>query len=444
MSKQNQSNTPGKTKQGDKSRDITPAADALTPESAEAVPETKDTGKPAPRKKRNKPHEHHYLAKLALLCSLIIAAGVFTLWQHHTSVIHTLSQQLELQQKQLNNELQTQSNSVSAIQANNQTLQTEIRLLAQDQKQLSQAFSDLLKSNRHLKQDWLISEAEYLVNLAGQRLGLMRDVKTAITALKAADSRLRETGNPELIAIREALAKDINQLEAVHQADLTGLSLKLSAMLTDIDQLKLLTSKPDDAILKEQKKESTEVKDWKALPAAMWHDIKKLIVIREHQGPIKPLLSPEQFFFLSQNLKLQLEQARLAMLNAEPQIYVERITTAKAWVKKWFDSQDSKTRNFLNQLDELLAQNIHPQLPALQNSFAAFKQYHENINLPDSVKSELNKSVKKQPAPVKKAKPEKPVQQKPKSLKQQPEQNQNEQKSETTAPLPAKSVQVPL
>jgi len=433
MSTQNQTEPPADKNQDDESKAITPTGDAITVDSSEASvdPKKLESKKPATKSRRKKFVEHHYLAKMALLTSLIIAAGVFYLWQDHTRMINDLSQQLVQQQQQINKDLKIQSGNLSTIEANNHALQTILGGLGQDQKQLSQAFRDLLKANRHLKQDWLISEAEYLVNLAGQRLGLMRDVKTAISALKAADSRLRETGNPDLIAIRKALAKDINELESIQQADLTGLSLKLNAMLSDIDRLKLLTPKPDESILQEQPKESAKVTNWKELPAAMWRDIKKLIVIREHQDPIKSLLSPEQLFFLSQNLKLQLEQARLAMLSGETQIYIERINTAKTWIDKWFDPQDIKTQKLQAQLDDLLKQNIHPQLPSLRNSFSAFKTYQKTLSIPESVKSELKSTIKKPETtrqPIKKPIPE----------IQKPDEPQSE------VPLPEKAAQVPL
>lgn len=443
MSTQNQTEPPAGKNQDDKSKAITPTGDTVTVDSSGASVDPKKTEakKPATKSRRKKSVEHHYLAKMALLTSLIIAAGVFYLWQDHTRMIKDLSQKLVLQQQQINKDLKIQSNNFSTIEANNQALQTILGGLGQDQKQLSQAFRDLLKANRHLKQDWLISEAEYLVNLAGQRLGLMRDVETAISALKAADSRLRETGNPDLIAIRKALAKDINELESIQQADLTGLSLKLNAMLSDIDHLKLMTPKPDESILQEQPKESAKVTNWQELPAAMWRDIKKLIVIREHQGPIKSLLSPEQLFFLSQNLKLQLEQARLAMLSGETQIYIERINTAKTWIDKWFDPQDIKTQKLQAQLDDLLKQNIHPQLPSLRNSFSAFKVYQKTLNIPESVKSELKSTIKKPETtrqPIKKPIQPEAQQQKPVPEKQKPDQPQSE------VPLPEKAAQVPL
>lgn len=448
MSTQNKGGTPAKTTISDETEAAGKSSQSATSNPVAAKrPETKDktkTSQPPTQSKNSVALP--YTALLALVISLLLAAAVFYIWQQNTITKQSLVQQIEQQQDNINNQFKSQSNHLAAFESKQLALRSEFGSLGQDQKQLSQAFRDLLNANRHLKQDWLISEAEYLLNLAGQRLALMRDVKTAITALKAADRRLSETGNPELLSIRKALSKDINQLEAVPQADLSGLSFKLTAMLSDIDNLKLLTPKPEGTLSEQTVNTSTDIKDWKELPSAMWHEIQKLVVIREHQGPIKPLLAPEQNFFLNQNLKLQLEQARLAMLSGETQIYIERLNTAKAWISKWYDGNQSKTKNLLVQLDGLLSQPIHPTLPTLNNSFAAFTFYHKNINLPESVKSELKspviKSKSEKPAPVKKpiAQPKKPVENKP--TPKMPETDKTE--SKPVQPVEPKPTQVPL
>jgi len=434
MSTQNKSGSPAKASIANKSEsnDQSGEAKATTP-AASTRAETKAKAHQTATKTK-KPMTIHYSSLLALVISLVLSAAVFYLWQQNNLTHQALLQQLEQQQTKSSDTLSTQSSHFSSIETKLLAQSSKFEQLGQDQKQLSQAFRDLLNASRHLKQDWLISEAEYLVNLAGQRLALMRDVKTAVTALQAADRRLSETGNPELLSIRKALSKDINQLEAVQQADLSGLSFKLNALLSDVDQLKLLTPKPDDALANKDSSTTVDIKDWQQLPTAMWQEIKKLVVIREHPGPIKPLLAPEQSFFLNQNLKLQLEQARLAMLSGETQIYTERLTTARLWISKWYDGQNNKTVNLINQIDDLLNQTIHPPLPTLKNSFTAFKFYHKNINLPESVKKELKTPVKK--PPVTKKPDEKVV--------TTPKQPAEKIEAKPTQPASPESTQVPL
>ncbi len=362
-----------------KTRKATPPAEGQKPGSknskAGAKPDTAAQTtppagkKPARTKKPASTGSGVLLARLALVCTLIIAAGVFYLWQANRQSHSRLQQQIQQLQQDLEQRLGSQRQT-------DQTLQTELKQLHQRQEELAESLDTLLRENRHLQRDWLVNEAEYLVRLANQRLVLARDVDTAIAALKAADARLRETGDPSLIGLRKALAEDIVTLQGVPRPDITGLSLRLSALGQAVDTLPLLTPEPEQAAEPAPGNTAPKVRSWRELPKAIWEDLKKLVVIRQHGGPIKPLLAPEQHFFLIQNLRLQLEQARLALLNGEDRIYHERLATARQWVETWFDPDSDRTRRFLNQLAELDKIDIRPALPTLDRSYQAFQAWH--------------------------------------------------------------------
>ncbi len=330
-----------------------------------------DKKKPAHKPRRHKTGAGNTIAMLALLGVLLLAGGLFYLWDDNKNTLEKLQHQLEQQHSRLTARLEQQAQT-------DDNIKSELQALEERQQTLNDALAKLLKANRHLRHEWLQAEAEYLVRLASQRLVLARDTATAISALQAADARLREAGDPALIPLRKALAEDINTLQAIRQIDITGLSLKLSALVADIDNLRLLTPQPETPPQTDAQKKRHKVENWKQLPAAMWEDIKSLIIIRDRQGPITPLLAPKQLFFLRQNLKLQLEQARLALLNGENEVYHERLDTARKWIENWFDPVDNRTLHVLKSLEDLAAVNIHPQLPALSRTYQAFEAFHEN------------------------------------------------------------------
>jgi len=336
--------------------------------------------KAAPKPKHPKAAGGNYLAKLALLSSLIIAGGIFYLWRFHTDALQGQQQQLTQLQAVIKDQSETQKQFDEAVKH-------ELGTLHERQLAVTEAVSELLKTSRHLRHEWLVAEAEYLVNLASHRLILAQDANTAITALQAADDRLREAGDPSLIVLRKALAEDINSLQAVALPDIPGLSLKLNAIVQDVDDLPLLTPEPESAAQRQNGTVRPPVQNWQELPAAMWEDMKKLVIIRDHQGPIKPLLSPEQHFFLSQNLKLQLEQARLAVLTGENEVYHERLDTAQGWISNWFDPENNRTIHMLEQLKQLDAVNVDPSLPELTRTYQAFQAYHAKQDAADAVEA---------------------------------------------------------
>ena len=367
-----------------------PEAEAKTEIKIEAKAEKK---KPAKKPSHEKPSASgSHLAKLALLSSLIIAGGIFYLWREHTNALHNQQQQLTQLQSVVKDHSETQ-------QQFDQAVKEELGKLHERQQALKDAVTELLKTSRHLRHEWLVSEAEYLVNLAGHRLILARDANTAITALKAADDRLREAGDPSLIVLRKALADDISTLEGIALPDTAGLSLKLSAMVQDVEDLPLLTPEPKTATPQQIGPTKPSLENWRELPGAMWEDMKKLVIIRDHQGPIKPLLSPEQHFFLSQNLKLQLEQARLALLNGENAIYHERLDTVQTWLHNWFDLEHNRTVYMLDRIKELQAIDIQPSLPELTRTYQAFQAYHAKQKATDAV-PETSTEPEAQPEPA--------------------------------------------
>jgi len=259
-------------------------------------------------------------------------------------------------------------------------LEKRLASLGREQQDLAGALQELLRRNTHLQQTWLVAEARYLIRLAGQRLALARDPATAIAALEAADARLKDVADPAILPVRKALAEDIDALQKVSMPDVTGLALRLGALIRDVDHLRLLrvreeTKTQSDAAGTDASETPAPVKDWRELPAALWRDMQKLIVIRRHDGPVKPLLTPEQHFFLVQNLKLQLEQARLALLQGNADLWRDSLDTARQWLEAWFDPADPATAHLANRLGELAGIDIAPALPAPTRSHEAISRY---------------------------------------------------------------------
>lgn len=320
---------------------------------------------------------------LALWLLLLVLAGlavagwyVYKAWLDEHALIDNLKQQLVT--------LQTQQTAV--ITESQQRMQA----MQQQQNEFQGSVSKLLKRNQNLRKDWLVLEAEYLIKLANHRLLLERDIKTAIVALTAADTRLRDTGDPGLIGVRQRIAQDLVALRKIPQADLVGMSLTLSALSKDIEQLPLKTPdfKSFEKLQEERKARKHNVDTWQQLPGAIWQDLKGLIIIQHHDEAVRPLLSPQQGFFLIENLRLQLEQARLALLSLQNDVFKERIGVAYQWVEKYFNSDSETTAAMLDTLAKLQQAQITPELPDITQTFRELEAYRlqqQSEQAPDSI-----------------------------------------------------------
>lgn len=341
-------------------------------DSGKGTPASSDKKKS--RKARRKPRAGSYLILLMFILLLaLLAALAYWVEKQQKELANHSRDQIEQLRNEVNPELEQ-------LKTTSRELQQRLTRQEKKQRAVNDAFKSLLKTRRHLRNDWLLAETDYLLRLAGQRLLLARDTGTAVAAIETADARLRETGDPALIPLRTMLASDISRLKAVPEPDITGLSARLSALTHAVDSLPLLSAYTDSHESKAPgagESSRTKEKDWKQLPAAIWGDIKKLLIIRERHGRVIPLLSPKQHFFLIQNLKLKLEQARLALLNTEPEIYRERLQSAIAWIHEFFKQDDPATQAMLVQLKQLVAKNIKPALPDISASYRALQHFRD-------------------------------------------------------------------
>ena len=338
-------------------------------DAQEITPPPADTPPP----KKSVAHKHHKRSgKRAgwFIVVVLIFAGAgfygYTVYQKQSNLLGALSEQ----QAVLRNELRAQQNQLE------EQIHRQIQAMQSRQDELSAYLDVMRQQNQHLRKDWLILEAEYLMQMANHRLLFERDVSTAIAALDAADMRLRETGDPAVLGVRKVIAEAIQSLKQVPQADRAGLSLTLSAINKELETLPLKTPDPKSRADGAQRDTDAtkEISSWKELPAAIWRDLKGLVVIRDHRDPVQPLISPDQRFFLIENLRLQIEQARLAMLSGQGELYKERIATAIVWIETHFNSDSAHTQSVLDTLQQLQSVAVAPPLPDISPVYNALQK----------------------------------------------------------------------
>ncbi len=304
-----------------------------------------------------------------LLVLILIGALAGGGWYGYQWYLKSQNNVAELEQQQQALAQQTQQMA--------EQLQDRMNALQKNQSELTRFVEVMRDQNQHLRKDWLVMEAEYLLQLANYRLLFERDIDTAVVALQSADARLKDTGDPGLLPVRKSISNAIQSLKQIEQIDLAGLSLTISSLSNEMDKLPL--NMPDPKSREGQQGEidlsAKSVSSWSELPAAIWRDIKSLIVIRDHSQPVAPLLSPEERFFLTENLRLQLEQARLAMLSGQGQIYKERLNTARDWISKHFDTEAALTKSTLDTLQQLADANVAPSLPDISFTYQAMQNY---------------------------------------------------------------------
>ncbi len=273
------------------------------------------------------------------------------------------------QQQKLQQQEQRLHEQVEAIARQRESLNQDRQRLAEQEDSVRQTLENLHAEVGRSGQQWRAAEAAYLVEVARQRLRLERDADTAMQALKSAAERLRETGDPRWLPVRERLSADMQALGEVEAPDRGVLSKTLARMLSGIDRLPLKApgfksaprKEPDE---KPQQAQQTQ-RDLDSLLRDGLNGLQSLVRINPPQrAPALPK-GPEDSYAVRQNLRLQLDAARFALLRGDRELYDSSLDTARTWIGTFFKTDAPETQLYLDDVAQLRSSPIHPTFPDL-------------------------------------------------------------------------------
>jgi uroporphyrin-3 C-methyltransferase len=241
----------------------------------------------------------------------------------------------------------------------------------QGQKQALESLYQDLSRNRD---EVLLAEIEQVLTIASQQLQLSGNVHAALLALQFADNRLARSDRPQLLPVRRAIARDIERLSAAPALDLPGLSMRIDRLVEAVDGLPLAFAEraapaPAGAVHAGSENESFFAR----LGAQVWSELRKLVVLRKVESPEPPLLPPSQTYFLRENLKLRLLDARLSLLMRDEAGYRGDLGAAQAWLKRYFDPHSTRTEEALAQIAQLASITLDLEVPDISASLEAVR-----------------------------------------------------------------------
>jgi len=220
-------------------------------------------------------------------------------------------------------------------------------------------------------EDWLFAEVEYLVRMANQRVLMEQDAASALQLLEAADRIVKDTEGLAAHALRQALASDMAALKAVDSPDVQGIYLELSALIGQIPALKrtVPSYEPDIPDTEPLATGSSLERSVAALREAGVR-LSQLVDFRRRDVAIKPILPPDQTYYLRQNLALKLQIAQMALLENQPEVYRLSLEEAGRWLTSSFDD-DTGTTAMKEALSRLGATRAGVDLPDISDSLNA-------------------------------------------------------------------------
>lgn len=269
------------------------------------------------------------------------------------------------------------------IQQQNGVIQQLQQQLATMQRSVTAQGNRLSQLGNASREDWQLAEADYLLRLANQRLMLEQDSRAALGLVQEADKIVRDVDLPDLYGVRQQLARDLTALKLVENVDRDGLYLRMRALE---EQMVKLNMQPKFDLAKQEQEQAQQAAteaSAEANPVSdSWNNFKGFLrdSVRIRDGEIDPvLLSPQSETRFRQTLRLNMEQAELALLRADDTVFKDALNQARELLLE-YGTDTPQRQVIVRELEELVQQKVSVELPNLSASQSALRNYIDRLH----------------------------------------------------------------
>ena len=255
-------------------------------------------------------------------------------------------------------------------------------------------FEELIQSLSRSRDENVLVDIEAALRVAQQQSSITGSAEPLVATLKQADERLARYSEPRLEGVRRAIHRDLDRVRATGVADLASLSIRLDEAVRLVDDLPLLAvAEPRKASAREAAGARSNVPKappavasfeadprswWPALRQrfagvadAAWDEVRSLVRVTRIEQPEAMLLAPEQMFFVRENLKLRLLNARLALLSRQFDTAQADLQSARTTIERYFDRNARKVGVEIELLRQVAGQARQVSLPRPDETLAA-------------------------------------------------------------------------
>ena len=244
---------------------------------------------------------------------------------------------------------------------------------------------ELMQSLSRSRDENLVVDIESAIRLAQQQAQLTGSLEPLVAALKSANQRIERSAQPRFAPVQRAIGRDLDRLTRATVTDTAGLLARLDELVRQVDDLPVLNAVAQAA---STKRLSTGPAMPGSTPApteglAWWHaalqrswevvrdEARSLVRVSRIDQPEAILLAPEQTFFLRENLKFKLLNARLGILARQFESARSDLAAATAALNKYFDPASRRTQNVASTLQQAQASMKAAELPRLDETLSA-------------------------------------------------------------------------
>jgi len=297
-----------------------------------------------------------------LVISAVALGASVMLWQKLSNIQEQLARQSAdsganaIEARALARQAQELARETAAHQAVMEARLGEVALQRSQVEELIQSLSRSRDEN-------LVVDIESALRLAQQQAQLTGSVEPLLAELRSADKRLERAAQPRLSRVRSAIARDIDRIRAASVTDMPGLLVKLDDLARQIDDLPLANAvaPAGGSAAVRKAPPAPPLQWWQRIVADVRDEARALVRVSRVDEPEAVLLAPEHSFFLRENVKLKLLNARLGLLARQTDSARGDVAAAAAALRKYFDPAARRT-----QVAVALAQQVQGQLRVVE------------------------------------------------------------------------------
>lgn len=228
----------------------------------------------------------------------------------------------------------------------NKSVREELLGLGERSRHLEDAIANLAEQRLSGRDALAMNEAEFLLQLAQERLALFHDAQAAITAYGLADSALAAAEDPVFASLRQTIG-------AERQALVASKPLETQATLAALERLRAQLP----ALAKQHVAAET------AESTSRWQQFLSQFVRVRHDDEAE--IAPRDVELTRALTAIDLRAAEAALLAGDAGGYAAALARARDGVAAGFDANAAPAKDALAELDRLAAQPLAPALPEL-------------------------------------------------------------------------------
>ena len=221
------------------------------------------------------------------------------------------------------------------------------------------------------RETFLLAEAEYYMQIANAQLQLANNPRLASLALSMADERVIQLSNPALTEVRRALADELATLAVMEKPDIEGAILTLASLARVVESLPLASATESDDETQEELDAGAVDRAWASVKDAM----SGLVKVTPPEQAKLALLSPDAAYFLHNNIALQLQSARLALLRGEQAIFEQTLDDTSSLLSDYFDGDSAQVVSAQQTIAEIRNNVFTTAVPDISESLQLLRQF---------------------------------------------------------------------